>query len=110
MRRALSASQFASNPSPSEVARPMPVIQTSAGPGCEDFVSVMDDGLLRKADALGHGIHVSAQIRIREGDMAEGERRVALQLAVDTDFCFGHRITRALMQDVGVDRQQLPRR
>ena len=32
----------------------MPVIQTSADPGLEDFVSVMGDGLLRKADAFGH--------------------------------------------------------
>src|ERR1700687_3653236 len=108
MRRALSASQFASSPSPSEVARPMPVIQTSVDPGFEDFVSVMSDGLLRKTDAFGHGTHVSAQIRIREGDMAERDRRVAPQLAADPDPRFGHRITRAFVKDVGVDRQQFP--
>ena len=32
---------------------------------------------------LAIGIHVSAQIRIGEGDVAEGEGRVASQLAVD---------------------------
>src|SRR5260221_3477375 len=85
-RRALSASQFASSPSPSEVARPMPVIQTSVDPGCEGLVSVMNDGLLRKADALGLGIHVSTQILIREGDVAECDRRVAPQLAADPDL------------------------
>src|SRR5205823_9192400 len=110
MRRALSASQFASSPSPSEVARPMPVIQTSVDPGCEGFASVMSDGLLWKADALGHGIHVSAQIRIREGNMAECDRRVAPQLAADSYLRFGHRITRAFVKDVGLDRQQFPGR
>src|SRR6266550_9625840 len=110
MRRALSASQFASSPSPSEVARPMPVIQTSVDPGAECFTSVMSNGLLGKADALGHGFHVSAQIRIREGNMAERDGRVALKLAADTYLGLGHRITRALVQDVGVDRQYFSRR
>ena len=86
----------------------MPVIQTSVDPGCEGFASVMSDGLLWKADALGHGIHVSAQIRIREGNVAERDRRVALQLAADPYLRFGHRITRAFVKDVGVDRQQFP--
>src|SRR5258706_4749719 len=104
MRRALSASQFASSPSPSEVARPMPVIQTSVDPGCEGFVSVMSNGLPGKADAFGHRFHVSAQIRIPEGSMAERDGRVALQLAADPYLRFGHRITRALVKDVGVDR------
>src|SRR6266446_10913956 len=108
MRRALSASQFASSPSPSEVARPMPVIQTSVDPGCEGFASVMCNGLLGKADALGHGFHVSAQLRIREGNMAERDGRVALQLAADPYLRFGDRITRALVKHVGVDRQQFP--
>src|SRR3954453_22399431 len=106
MRRALSASQLASSPSPSEVARPMPVIQTSAGPAFEDFVSVMKMSLLRKADTPGHGIHVSAQIRIGEGDVAERDGRVASQLPADLDPCFGQRITRTFVKDVGVDRQQ----
>src|SRR5229473_7309896 len=86
MRRALSASQCASSPSPSEVARPMPVIQTSTGPELADFVSVMADGLLRKADALGHGFHVPAQIRVGEGDVTERDRRVASQFAADGDL------------------------
>src|ERR1700726_1478315 len=98
MRRALSASQCASRPSPSEVARPMPVIQTSADPGFEDFVSVIGDSPLRKADTLGDGIHVSAQTRIREGNLAEGDRRVAFQLAADPDPGFGYRITRAFVK------------
>ena len=76
-RRALSASQLASSPSPSEVARPMPVIQTSTGPELADLVSVMRDGLLRKADALGHRVHVHAQLRIREGHNTERDRGVA---------------------------------
>src|SRR6266581_2238097 len=99
-RRALSASQLASSPSPSEVARPMPVIQTSTGPELADFVSVMGDGLLRKADALGHGIHVSAQFRIGEGDVTERDRRVAPQLAVDLNPRFGHCITRPFVKHV----------
>ena len=84
--------------------------QTNAGdpdfcdPGLEDFVSVMGDDLLRKADTLGHGIHVSAQIRMREGNVAERECRVALQFAADPDLRFGDRITRAFVNDIGVDR------
>src|SRR6478752_9639269 len=109
MRRALSASQFASSPSPSEVARPMPVIQTSVDPGWAGLASVMGNGLLGKADALGHGFHVSAQIRIREWNMAERDGRVALQLAADPYLRLGHRIARALVKHVGVDRQQFPR-
>src|SRR5260370_7778134 len=108
MRRALSASQFASSPSPSEVARPMPVIQTSVDPGCAGFASVMSNGLLGKADAFGHGLHVSAQIRIREGNMAERDGRVALQLAADPYLRLGHRITRALVNDLGTDRHPFP--
>src|SRR3984957_1798150 len=96
-RRSLSAFQFASSPSPSEVARPMPVIQTSADPGFEDFVSVMGRGLLRKADTLGLGIHVYAQIRTGEGDVAEGEGRVAPQLAVYPDLNLGDRVSGAVV-------------
>src|ERR1700722_20171995 len=110
MRRSLSASQFASSPSPSEVARPMPVIQTSADPGFEDFVSVMGRGLLRKADTLGLGIHVYAQIRTGEGDVAEGEGRVASQLAVDPDLGLGDRVAGAVVNQAGMDRQQFSRR
>src|SRR5882757_2982511 len=107
MRRALSASQFASSPSPSEVARPMPVIQTSAAPGFEDFVSVMRDGLLRKADAFGHRVHVHTQFRIREGDNAERDRGVASQFAANADFGGRNRITRALVNDTRLYREQL---
>src|SRR3984957_17803877 len=106
MRRSLSAFQFASSPSPSDVARPMPVIQTSAGPGFEDFVSVMGGGLLRETDTLGLGIHVHAQIRAGEGNLAEGEGRVASQLAGDPDLGLGDRITGALVNQAGMDRQQ----
>src|ERR1700675_3845882 len=75
MRRALSASQFASSPSPSEVARPIPVIQTSAA-------SLMHQRL-RKADLVGHRVHVPPQIGMGEGDMAEGQIGAALQLGAD---------------------------
>src|ERR1700722_6899754 len=105
MRCALSASQWASRPSPSEVARPMPVIQTSAVARPEDVVSVIGDNLLRKADTLSLGIHVSTQIRVREGNVAECECRVELEFAADPDLRFGHRITRAFVKDVGVNRQ-----
>src|SRR5258708_27458280 len=111
MRRALSACQFASSPSPSEVARPMPVIQTSAGPEFEAFVpafaSVMGDGLLRKADAFGHGVHVYAQIRTREGNDTERDRRVASQFAANADLGGGNGIARTLVNDTRLYRQQV---
>src|ERR1700730_17204599 len=106
-RRSLSAFQFASSPSPSEVARPMPVIQTSADPALEDLVSVMGDQFLRKSDALGHGIHEYAQIRMGEGDMAERDRGVAPELAADADLGGGNGKTRALVNDAGLYLQQL---
>src|ERR1700686_1895311 len=102
MRRALSASQCVSSPSPSEVASPMPVIQTST-----DFVSVMADQFLRKSDALGHGVHVSAQIGIWEGDVTEGDRGVALQFAADADLRGGDGKTRTFVNDAGIYFQQL---
>src|SRR5271154_1183100 len=83
IRRAWSASQCASSPSPSEVARPIPVIQTSADPEFEDFVSIMGHQFLGKSNAPGHGVHVHAQIRMREGDLAKGDRCVASQLTGD---------------------------
>src|ERR1700704_3986822 len=107
MRRALSASQFASSPSPSEVARPIPVIQTSPGPGVEDFVSVMGDGLLRKANLPGHGFHVSAQIRIRERDDAECDGGVASQLTADADLGCGDRKARAFVNDARLYLEQV---
>src|ERR1019366_3644634 len=110
MRCAFSASQCASSPSPSDVAMPMPVIQASIGPEFDDFGSVMGDGLLRKADAFGHGVHVSAQVGIRERNVTECERRVASQLAVDADLGLRDRKTRAFMYHVGVYFQQLARR
>src|SRR3981081_4090443 len=107
MRRALSASQLASSPSPSEVARPIPVIQTSTDPAFEDFVSVMGDGLLRKADAFGHRVHVNAQFRIREGDNAERDRGVASQFAANVALGGRDRITRTFVNDARVDLEQL---
>src|ERR1700691_3973771 len=106
MRRSLSASQFGSSPSPSEVARPMPVIQTSADPGYGDFVSVMGGGLLRETDAPGLGVHMHAQIRTGERDVAEGEGRVASQLAIDPYLGLGDRVTGAVVNQAGMDRQQ----
>src|SRR5229473_4207680 len=108
MRRALSASQCASSPSPSEVARPMPVIQTSVDPALGDFVSVIGDGLLREADTFGHDFHMSAQICIREGDVAERERCVAPQFAADADLRRGNGKTRTFMHDAGIDFQRFP--
>src|SRR6476469_6024029 len=107
MRRWLSASHVVSSPSPSEVARPIPVIQTSVDPGLEDFVSVMTHGLLRKADARGHRLHVSAQLGIWERYDAEGDRGVAPQFTVDPDLGFGDRIARTFVYDANIDRQQI---
>src|SRR5665213_3412124 len=108
-RRALSASQCASSPSPSEVARPMPVIQTSTGAECDGLVLAMSvSGILVsamghqfcwKSDAPGFRIHVHAQIRTGERDMAEGEGRVRPQLAADPDLGFSHGIARAFMEN-----------
>src|SRR5579859_7969592 len=85
----------------------MPVIQTSADCGLEDFASVMGKGLVWKADAFGHGFHVSAQLWIREGKVAEGDRGVAPQFAADMDLCRGNGKTRALVDDAGVYSQHL---
>src|SRR5258708_38001039 len=107
MRRALSASQFVSSPSPSEVARPMPVIQTSTGPEFDDVISAMSHQFLRKSDALGHRVHVSAQIGVWEGDMREGEGRAASQFAADADLRGGHGESGALVNDAGLDSAPL---
>src|SRR5436305_1619548 len=77
MLRAFSASQCASRPSPSEVAIPIPVIQTSVGPGFDDFGSAMRHCLCGKADAFGHRVHMSAQGGIGKRNMTEGERCIA---------------------------------
>src|ERR1043166_8852697 len=109
MRCALSASQCASRPSPSEVAMPMPVIQTSMG-SAFGLGSVMRQGLLREADTPCLGIHMNAQIGIRKRNMTERDRRVASRPAVNADFCFGDRETRAFMNHARLDCQQFARR
>ena len=58
-------------------------------------------GLLRKADALGHGIHVSAQVRMGEGDVTKGEGGITPDLAADLDPGIGDRIARALVHQAG---------
>src|ERR1700712_4163750 len=105
MRRWLSASQFASSPSPSEVARPMPVIQTSTGSRC-NLLSAMGDQFLWKSDAPGHGVHVHAQIRMREGDVAERDGGVGPQFAADADLGGGDGEAGPLVDDAGVDGQE----
>ena len=50
------------------------------GPGA-DLGSVMRHRLQWEADLVGHRVHVHAQGRVGEGDMAEGEVGAALQLA-----------------------------
>src|SRR6185312_1328129 len=102
MRRAHSASQLASRPSPSEVARPMPVIQTSAADRpAEGFVSVMTAGLW-KADPPGDLVHVSTQIRVREGDLPESEGRVAPQFAADPNLGLGDGEPGSFMNDAAL--------
>src|SRR5258708_31470536 len=102
MRRPLRASQCASSPSPSEDTIPMPVIQASFG-------SVMRHRLQWKAELVGQRVHVHPEVGIREGDMAEGQLRAALQLGANVDLRRGDRKTRAFMFDLCVDRQQLSR-
>src|SRR5258708_13304342 len=87
----------------------MPVIQASTGPAFADFGSVMSDCLLWKTDALGHGFHVSAQIRIRERNVAEGELCVAGQFAADVCFRIGDGKARTFVNDAGVYFQELTR-
>src|SRR3981081_2260856 len=82
----------------------MPVIKTSA----EGFVSVMGDQFLRKPDALGHGVHVSAQIGIWEGDVTERDRSVAPQFVAHADLRGGNGETRTFMNDAGIYFQHLP--
>src|SRR5437868_6509572 len=106
MRRALSASQWASGPSPSEVARPMPVIQTSVDPGFGDFVSVIGNRLLRKANALGHGVHMHAQIRMREGNYPKRQGGVAPDLAGNARLGGGNGIAGAFVNDARLYREQ----
>src|SRR5882757_5709106 len=96
-RCALSASQCASSPSPSDVAIPMPVIQTSAGGEFDGFGSVMRHRLFGKADALGHGVHVYAQVRMREGNVSHRECRVAPRFAADADLSLRDRKTRTFV-------------
>src|SRR5882762_5478600 len=100
MRRALSASQCASSPSPSDDTMPIPVIQTSFG-------SVMRHSLMWKADLVGHCVHVDAQRRVGEGDMAEGEVGTAHEVFADPRLCRRDGETRAFVLDLRFDRQQL---
>src|SRR4051812_37097277 len=105
MRCALSASQCASSPSPSEVAMPIPVIQASTAGEFDGFGSVMRHDLLWKADTLGHRVHVSAQVLVRKWNVAERKRGVAPRLAADADLGFGDGIAGALVHHAGVDFQ-----
>ena len=68
------------------------------------------ESLLGKADAFGLGIHVSAKIRMWKRHVAERDRRIALQLAIDADLRVGNGIARPFVNDAGLDRQQLARR
>src|SRR4030081_219814 len=103
MRLALSASQCASRPSPSEDTMPMPVIQTSLA--SDDFGSVMRHRLQRKAQLGGHRVHVDAKGGGGEGDLAEGQFGAALQLLADAALGRRDRKTRAFVLDLGFDRQ-----
>src|ERR1700726_3992798 len=67
----------------------------------------MGDGLVRKADALGHGFHVSTQIRVREGDVTERDRGVAPQFAANMDLRRGDGKTRTFVDDAGVYLEHL---
>src|SRR5271167_211539 len=87
----------------------MPVIQTSVDPGFDDFVSVMGDGLLRKADTLGHGFHVSAQFRIRKRDVRKRYRRAAPQVTVDPDLRRSDCKTRTFVDDARIYLEQFSR-
>ena len=87
----------------------MPVIQTSADPPIEGFVSVMTTGLSWKADPFGDGVHVSAQIRMREGDVPERKGRVAPQFAAHPDFGFGDGKPGTFMNDAGSDLSAIRR-
>ncbi len=84
----------------------MPVIQTSTGPEFDDVISAMSHQFLRKSDALGHRVHVSAQIGVWEGDMREGEGRAASQFAADADLRGGHGESGAFVNDAGIDSEQ----
>src|SRR3954470_3836451 len=96
MRFALSASQCASSPSPSEDTMPMPVIQTS-------FRSVMRYCLQRKGDLAGHRIHMHAQVGMGERDMAEGQVSAAFKFGADAHLCRGDGKARSFMLDLGTD-------
>jgi len=56
----------------------VPVIQTSIGGEFDGFRLSHGHRLLRKADTLGHGVHVHAQVRMRKRNVSEGECRVCL--------------------------------
>src|SRR5215218_10744305 len=84
---ALSASQCASSPSPSEETMPIPVIQTSLAAG--GFCSVMRYRLQWETDLVGLRVHVHAQRRVGEGGKAEGEFGAALQLLADASLDLG---------------------
>src|ERR1700676_3011831 len=105
MRLALSASQCASSPSPSEDTMPVPVIQTSLAPG--DFGSVMRHRLQREADLVGHRVHVHAKGGVGEGGKAKGYFGAALQLLADAGFRLRDRKTGPFVLDLRFDRQQL---
>src|SRR5664280_2836408 len=109
IRRALSASQCASSPSPREDTMPMPVIQASFAPEFDEFGSVMRNCLLRKTDLIGHRVHETAQVGVREGNVAERQRRAALHFAADTDLGGSNGKTRTFVHDIRVYSQQLAR-
>src|SRR5258708_7014694 len=105
MRLALSASQCASSPSPSEDTMPMPVIQTSLAPA--DFGSVMRHRLQREADLAGHRVHVHAKGGVGEGGKAKGYFSAALQILAYVALCLRDRKAGTFVLDLRIDRQQL---
>src|ERR1700710_1100898 len=85
----------------------MPVIQYSAGGEFGDFGSAMRHRLVGKADPLGRGVHVYAQVRMREGNVSERECRVAPRFAADADLSLGEGKTGTFVNYAGLDFQQL---
>ena len=85
----------------------MPVIQTSLR--LPIWAQSCVNRLQWEADLVGHRVHVHAQGRVGEGDMAEGEFSAALQLLADAHLCLGDGKAGTFVLDLRLDRQQTDR-
>src|ERR1043166_327889 len=99
----MSRCQWASGPSPRHETMPMPVMTASRA-------SAMARDLERERELVRPGMHVRAELLVRERHGAESDLGFAHRLAVAGEPRLGHREARALVHQARFAIEPLPRR